>query len=574
MAKKQSTGPNLLGIQKQMLDAGKDTRMQSLVQGAMGAFALNIAESEKQEATMEKHMEDLGGIENIVKLPMEQRGQVENFLRTNRDEYSNLAEQYAKSKDPAVKDKMNAIKYKFQTLDTELNKFAASKAEYMSDYEEGNLMKGGSFAKDNSFYMGMYGDPKTQFSIGETGEMSFTVNGETKSFKDAGSHTLRNYEAEKNIDTLFGTAADLKVSGKTFDKNRVANNFVNGHKDISKNDLSAILQTDLTGDGDKPSFMDQWAEGGLGDEFYKDVDKENITEEDVKALLKDKQRGLDLMGKYVGDISQGIYDNGELDETIALTREAKQASINASNRANRKNDGGGGGGGNPFNSKKPVVIDGRTVGNISAEDRYLTRQAVLDNKSFTGYHGYYEIQEDGTYKVVGNNSVFETDSFQTKYDILDTEGGRINTDKRNSVNENKKQGQLSWKELIVEGDDATSNKLNAQFNLNNNSEIKFVPFTWDKYKFNGQIKGEDWFGSLSDNALSNDIMAINPITNEVYMGDNGKPKLFKSRNSKGFDSKTAQAELEAIYKMVENAGELSGGDVEGANSSQDPLENK
>ena len=35
MAKKQSTGPNLLGIQKQMLDAGKDTRMQSLVQGAI-----------------------------------------------------------------------------------------------------------------------------------------------------------------------------------------------------------------------------------------------------------------------------------------------------------------------------------------------------------------------------------------------------------------------------------------------------------------------------------------------------------------------------------------------------------
>jgi len=336
MAKKQSTRPNLLGIQKQMLDAGRDTRAESFMKGAMGAFALNIAETEKQEAMMEKHMEDLGGIENIVKLPIEQRGQVEDFLRTNRDEYSNLAAQYQKSKDPAIKDKMNAIKYKFQTLDTELSKFAASKAEYMSDYEEGNLMKGGSFAKDNSFYMGMYGDPKTQFSIGETGEMSFTVNGETKAFKDVGSHTLRNYEAEKNIDTLFGTAADLKVSGKSFDKNRITNNFVNGHKGISRNDLQAILQTDLTGDGDKPSFMDQWASGGLGDEFYNGVDKNNITEEDVKALLKDKQRGLDLMGKYVGNISQGIYDDGKLDETISLTRQAKQAQINASNRANKK----------------------------------------------------------------------------------------------------------------------------------------------------------------------------------------------------------------------------------------------
>lgn len=339
MAKKQSTRPNLLGIQKQMLDAGRDTRAESFMKGAMGAFALNIAETEKQEAMMEKHMEDLGGIENIVKLPMEQRGQVEEFLRTNRDEYSDLAEQYQKSKDPAIKDKMNAIKYKFQTLDTELSKFAASKAEYMHDYEEGNLMKGGSFAKDNSFYMGIYGDPNTQFSIGETGEMSFTVNGETKAFKDVGSHTLRNYEAEKNIDTLFGTAADLKVSGKSFDKNRITNNFVNGHKGISRNDLQAILQTDLTGDGDKPSFMDQWKDGGLGDEFYNGVDKNNITEEDVNALLKDKQRGLDLMGKYVGNISQDIYGEANLDETIALTREAKQAQINASNRANKKGEG-------------------------------------------------------------------------------------------------------------------------------------------------------------------------------------------------------------------------------------------
>jgi len=341
MAKKQSTRPNLLGIQKQMLDAGRDTRAESFMKGAMGAFAVNMAETEKQEVMMEKYMEDLGGIENIVKLPMEQRGQVEEFLRANRDEYSDLAEQYQKSKDPAIKDKMNAIKYKFQTLDTELSKFAASKAEYMSDYEEGNLMKGGSFAKDNSFYMGMYGNPNTQFSIGETGEMSFTVNGETKAFKDVGSHTLRNYEAEKNIDTLFGMASDLKVSGKAFDKNRITNNFVNGHKSISRNDLQAILQTDLTGDGDKPSFMDQWASGGLDDEFYNGVDKENITEQDVKDLLKDKQRGLDLMGKYVGNISQGIYDDSELDETVALTRKAKQAQINASNRANKKSGDGG-----------------------------------------------------------------------------------------------------------------------------------------------------------------------------------------------------------------------------------------
>ena len=114
--------------------------------------------------------------------------------------------------------------------------------------------------------------------------------------------------------------------------------------------------------------------------------------------------------------------------------------------------------------------------------------------------------------------------------------------------------------------------MNGEFNLNNNSEIKFVPFTRDKYKFNGQVRGEDYFGSFSDNIFSNDVMAINPLTNEVYMNDDGEPILFKSRNSKGFDSNTAQAQVEDIYRLVENAGELGGGDVEGTNSSQDPLE--
>ena len=47
MAKKQ--GPNLLGIQKQMLEAGRDTRMESFMKGAMGAFAVNLAEQEKAE---------------------------------------------------------------------------------------------------------------------------------------------------------------------------------------------------------------------------------------------------------------------------------------------------------------------------------------------------------------------------------------------------------------------------------------------------------------------------------------------------------------------------------------------
>ena len=54
----KTTGPNLLGIHKEMLEAGKDTRAESLVGGAAQAFAVNIAEQEKAEAEMEKQEVD------------------------------------------------------------------------------------------------------------------------------------------------------------------------------------------------------------------------------------------------------------------------------------------------------------------------------------------------------------------------------------------------------------------------------------------------------------------------------------------------------------------------------------
>jgi len=337
--------PNLLGIHKEMLEAGKDTRAESLVGGAMKAFAVNILEQEKAEAEMDQHMEALGGIQNISKLSEEQKRPVTEFLRKNRDEYADLAKQYSKSKDPAIKDKMDAIKYRFENLNTQLSTFATNKAEYMHDYEEGDLMKSGTFAKDNLFYTSVYGNPNAQFTIDpDSGGMSFTANGETRKLEDFGGHTLRNYDGEKNIDTLFGLAAQLKTEGKDMNKDRFATNFVNGHKDVSKNDLAALLQTDLTGDDSDLSFMDQWETGTMGDEFYSGFTKDEatgnyiITKDDVNSLLKDKQRGLDLMGKFVGNVSQGIYDEGKVSSDILQTRQYKQAQIDAQERKN-KGDG-------------------------------------------------------------------------------------------------------------------------------------------------------------------------------------------------------------------------------------------
>ena len=525
-----------------MLDAGRDVRMESFVGGAMKAFAVNLAEAEKAEATMQKHMEDLGGIQNIVKLPMEQRGAVEDFLRTNRDEYNTLAEQYEKTKDPAIKDQMNAIKFKFETLNNQLGQFATSKAEYMYDYEEGNLMKGGTFAKDNAFYMGMYGDPNAQFSISETGEISFTVNGETRAFKDVGSHTLRNYEGEKNIDTLFGAAADLKVQGKFFDKARFANNFVNGHKSITKNDLKALLQTDLTGDGDKPSFMDQWANGELADEFYQGVDKNNIKPEDVEALLNDKQRGLDLMGKYVGNISEGIYGNTDTDPSVLLNNRYKQAQIDAMNKKSN----------NQKNTTSPNVSvfkdyeyidwygDSKLTGPEATKMRQdiADREDILNRYTWKGDH-WYDTQEEK--KIGSNDDLAKEMNIKDPrfYDIAATTDGQPT-----EINFVKKPFTLP--ELAKEGIDRTLFQGDAV-----NAVAKLKPFlpenydivTGDDITFSGR-RGKGRF-SLGKELFSGDnyFEVVNTETGEVI----GK---FKTQYTK--DPTGAQAQLVEFQNKMKN----------------------
>jgi hypothetical protein len=462
--------PNLLGIHKEMLEAGKDTRAESLVGGAMKAFAVNILEQEKAEAEMDQHMEALGGIQNISKLSEEQKRPVTEFLRKNRDEYADLAKQYSKSKDPAIKDKMDAIKYRFENLNTQLSTFATNKAEYMHDYEEGDLMKSGTFAKDNLFYTSVYGNPNAQFTIDpDSGGMSFTANGETRKLEDFGGHTLRNYDGEKNIDTLFGLAAQLKTEGKDMNKDRFATNFVNGHKDVSKNDLAALLQTDLTGDDSDLSFMDQWETGTMGDEFYSGFTKDEatgnyiITKDDVNSLLKDKQRGLDLMGKFVGNVSQGIYDEGKVSSDILQTRQYKQAQIDAMRKKSEKEEETG-----DFTEK--VKIDGLPNTYVGPKERNKRRKRVENSENFSGAYGDYVWDAEKGGYILNKDE----DNVKSKWEVMNDEKIDKKSDNSGDFGLNpasiKNTAYSTTGEVVVGGitaKDATGNDNTVKANLNN-----------------------------------------------------------------------------------------------------------
>ena len=416
MAKQQ--GINLLGIQREMLKAGQDNRAQAFVQGAMGAFANINKQNEEAENILQQHMEDLGGIQNINKISPEQRGPVTEFMRNARDEYYKLATEYEKTKSPEIKDKMDAIKFKATSLNEQLSQFAENKAEYLQDFEEGDLMKGGTFAKDNAFFTGVYGNPNAQFSIDqETGDISFTANGETRSFKKFGTHTLRNYEGEQSFESLVNGAAKLKVQGGFLNKASVVSTFINNNKGMSKNDLQALMQTDLTGDESDLSFIQQWASGDLTDKsMYNGVTlvddgsgKKVVSEEDVQALLNNKQASLDLMGKYVGNIAEGMFTNTNTDPKILQQQELQQARIDA---LREKNEG------DETAFTKPIrfgPLQG-SVGNqyrseYSPEEAQSIVNKIKNGDSFTFFGYDYKFE---------NNEWVQTD--MTEGDSEDAEG--------------------------------------------------------------------------------------------------------------------------------------------------------
>ena len=421
MAKRQS--PNLLGIHKEMLEAGKDTRIESLMGGAMQAFAVNIAEQEKTEATMQKHIEDLGGMQNINKLSEEQKGPVTEFLRANRDEYYDLATQYEKTKDPAIKDKMDAIKYRFETLNNQLGQFAMNKAEYLTDYEEGDLAKGPSFDKDNLFFAGVYGDPKAQFTIDpKSGEMSFTHNGTTKALKDFGSHTLRFYEGETKMNQYLEQAKTLKRKGGTFPgPEAVASNFTNEFRNASKNNLAALLQTDLAGDKG-PSFIEQWADGTMKTDgkidgsFYKDMDFKNgkyvVTEENINNLLNNKQAMLELASKYMGNLSSTSFNNTSIDPDVKTKMDYNKLLAKQMRQKLNLGDGATGFVGSQLPGQ----------GYVSGETKTKNRLKI-DNRStygdYDGYYATYTYRPDTDDYTVGEGDKMEV---LTPFDVSKREG--------------------------------------------------------------------------------------------------------------------------------------------------------
>ena len=327
MAKKKarSYGPNTALIQGAR-DVAQSEALMSMAGGAAFAQTLTsgiiagIEEQEKRNAKMDAHLDNLGGIQNISLLEEDYNKQaVTDFLRNGRDEYAKLAESYEKTKDRATLDKMDAIKFSFNNLNTQLQSLASEKKGYLDAYDKGQLV---TLGNGDEKYTDMYTN-NSQFSVDTDGNIGFGSGNEYVKFKDqAGKWNVKNnigetYTLKQNLN-----ARKLGESGKSFYRDDTKNLYAATFKETGPEGIMVMAKTDLTGDNEyyvgegenrrkasTLSFESMWSQGLLDDKFYTTFARGT----DSSWMYDKKNSGVlnDIMSEYYTDVTEYSYNEGK-----------------------------------------------------------------------------------------------------------------------------------------------------------------------------------------------------------------------------------------------------------------------
>ena len=325
MAKKKarSYGPNTALIQGAR-DVAQSEALMSMAGGAAFAQTLTsgiqagIEEQEKRNAKMDAHLDNLGGIENISLLEEDYNKQaITDFLRNGRDEYSKLAASYEKTKDRATLDKMDAIKFGFNNLNTQLQNLAKEKTDYLSSYDKGQLV---TLGDGDEKYTDMYTN-NSQFSVDASGNIGFGSGNEYVKFKDAAG----KWNMENNVHKTFTLATNLQQTkagsaGKDFIRDNVKNSYLANLNETGPEGIKVMGVTDMSGDGkyvigkddsgndiiaDDMSFKAMWSTGFMDEKFYQKIPKDT----DPKWMLDDNNVNhlADLISEYNTDVTQFLH---------------------------------------------------------------------------------------------------------------------------------------------------------------------------------------------------------------------------------------------------------------------------
>ena len=328
MAKKQSLsyGPNtgLIAGEAQVAasEAGLSNSVGAFAQGFMGVFGAIKKDEEEQAAKMEAYSAQVPSLDQIHFMKDESNKQVvRTFLNKQRDEYNRLAQIFDKTKDRDVKDKMEAIKFSLVNLNDQIKVFNQDKADYITAFDEGQLAKGK--AQPNGAYFTDVYTNNSQFGIGDNGDLSFTVGGQTSLFKDrAGTWNPRNNISETFFLDNFQKEIGNAQKGGKFIESTTYNRLFNNLRSTGNDGLQALITQDLVGDSSNYTFEQQFASGTLNSKIYAGYEsykldksdprfKKGKYEYDTDFMFKnengDKVRG--LVARYFTDVTRTGHEN-------------------------------------------------------------------------------------------------------------------------------------------------------------------------------------------------------------------------------------------------------------------------
>ena len=326
MAKKQqsklSYGPNMGLISGARAVAESEAMLESVdgtafAQGLTSTVLAGIEAQKERNDKMDSYLDDLGGIENINKLEEGyNKDAVTQFLRNGRDEYARLAEQYERTKDRSIRDKMDAIKFSFSNLNTQLDALVGERKQYADAYDKKQLV---TLENGDEIYTDMYTN-RSQFNIESNGDLGFGSGDSYKKFKDvAGKWNVKNnigetFTLEQNLN-----ATTLGEAGKTFYRTDMKNLYSAKFKETGPEGIMVMAKTDLTGDNEyilpngqkasSMSFESMWSQGILDDKFYKQIPKGT----DSKWMYDKKNIDTlnNLISEYYTDVTESSYNQGK-----------------------------------------------------------------------------------------------------------------------------------------------------------------------------------------------------------------------------------------------------------------------
>tara|TARA_R100001463_G_C3528884_1_gene221436 strand:+ start:310 stop:1689 length:1380 start_codon:yes stop_codon:yes gene_type:complete len=326
MAKKQqsklSYGPNTGLISGARAVAESEAMLESVdgtafMQGLTSTVLAGIKAQKERNDKMDSYLDNLGGIENINKLEEGyNKDAVTQFLRNGRDEYARLAEQYERTKDRSIMDKMDAIKFSFSNLNAQLDALVGERKQYADAYDKKQLV---TLENGDEIYTDMYTN-RSQFNIESNGDLGFGSGDSYKKFKDiAGKWNVKNNIGETFTLQQNLNATRLGEAGKTFYRTDMKNLYSAKFKETGPEGIMVMAKTDLTGDNEyilpngqkasSMSFESMWSQGILDDKFYKQVPKGT----DSKWMYDKKNIDTlnNLISEYYTDVTESSYNQGK-----------------------------------------------------------------------------------------------------------------------------------------------------------------------------------------------------------------------------------------------------------------------